>query len=86
MITTIITIAIAILTPAPTGSATPDFILTPAIVAGDENNDGIIDEDEIGWNCETMGNQICGTVDNSLDECVNYAPGSLTIAICAKEW
>ena len=55
----------------------------PAILAGDDNLDGIIDEDESGWNCETMGNGICGPADNSVDECVNYTIGSLAIAICA---
>lgn len=32
----------------------------PAI--GDDNGDGTIDEDESGWDCETMGNGECGTV------------------------
>jgi hypothetical protein len=30
-------------------------------VAGDDNGDGVIDEDESGWDCRTMGNRICGT-------------------------
>lgn len=34
---------------------------------GDDNLDGIIDEDESGWNCATMGNKICGP-DKSIDE------------------
>lgn len=28
--------------------------------SGDDNGDGVIDEDESGWNCRTMGNRICG--------------------------
>lgn len=27
---------------------------------GDDNCDGVIVEDESGWNCATMGNFICG--------------------------
>lgn len=27
---------------------------------GDDNSDGVIDEDESGWICEVMGNRICG--------------------------
>lgn len=27
---------------------------------GDDNHDGVIDEDESGWNCATMGNKVCG--------------------------
>lgn len=29
-------------------------------IPGDDNNDGVIDEDESGWDCATMGNHICG--------------------------
>jgi hypothetical protein len=29
-------------------------------VIGDDNGDGVIDEDESGWNCATMGNRVCG--------------------------
>lgn len=28
--------------------------------AGDDNQDGVIDEDESGWDCSAMGNGICG--------------------------
>lgn len=31
-----------------------------ADLLGDDNRDGIVDEDESGWNCLTMGNRICG--------------------------
>lgn len=31
-------------------------------VPGDDNGDGIIDEDESGWDCATMGNHVCGVV------------------------
>jgi hypothetical protein len=29
-------------------------------VPGDDNGDGVIMEDESGWNCATMGNLVCG--------------------------
>lgn len=35
----------------------------PAFAAplfGDDNHDGIVMEDETGWDCATMGNMICG--------------------------
>lgn len=41
-----------------------------AEVVGDDNNDGIIDEDESGWNCATMGNKTCGS-----DQGANVLPG-----------
>jgi hypothetical protein len=31
-----------------------------AAEVGDDNENGIIEEDESGWNCTTMGNRICG--------------------------
>ncbi|AEV52142.1 hypothetical protein [Rhodococcus phage RGL3] len=34
---------------------------------GDDNGDGIIDEDESGWECEVMGNRICGPVPECED-------------------
>ncbi|MER6109296.1 hypothetical protein [Streptomyces hirsutus] len=30
---------------------------------GDDNRDGIVDEDESGWDCATMGNRQCGPTD-----------------------
>lgn len=30
---------------------------------GDDNGDGFIEEDESGWDCRTMGNHICGPVE-----------------------
>ncbi|GBQ04367.1 hypothetical protein SSP531S_58610 [Streptomyces spongiicola] len=27
---------------------------------GDDNRDGVVDEDESGWDCRTMGNRLCG--------------------------
>lgn len=32
----------------------------PHQLKGDDNHDGVIDEDESGWNCHTMGNKQCG--------------------------
>ncbi|WP_459957301.1 hypothetical protein [Nocardia sp. IFM 10818] len=34
-----------------------------AALPGDDNGDGIIMEDESGWNCATMGNLICGPIE-----------------------
>ncbi|MCG8971829.1 hypothetical protein [Streptomyces sp. CL12-4] len=31
-----------------------------AVALGDDNRDGIVDEDESGWDCHTMGNRLCG--------------------------
>lgn len=31
-------------------------------VAGDDNRDGVVDEDESGWDCQAMGNRQCGSV------------------------
>jgi len=31
-----------------------------AYEVGDDNGDGVVMEDESGWNCTTMGNQVCG--------------------------
>ncbi|GAA2439248.1 hypothetical protein [Streptomyces glaucus] len=31
-----------------------------ADLMGDDNRDGIVDEDETGWDCATMGNRQCG--------------------------
>ncbi|MFG2986170.1 hypothetical protein ACGFYQ_33800 [Streptomyces sp. NPDC048258] len=31
-----------------------------SVLAGDDNRDGVIDEDESGWDCARMGNKVCG--------------------------
>lgn len=31
-----------------------------ADLTGDDDRNGVIDEDESGWDCKTMGNRICG--------------------------
>ncbi|MEV8344487.1 hypothetical protein [Streptomyces niveus] len=31
-----------------------------ADLVGDDNRDGRVDEDESGWDCQTMGNRVCG--------------------------
>lgn len=36
------------------------YIPKDAKIPGDDNGDGIIQEDETGWDCRTMGNNICG--------------------------
>ncbi|MCX4677671.1 hypothetical protein OG413_20580 [Streptomyces sp. NBC_01433] len=48
--------------PAPTTTVTAYDIRTggAAEPRGDDNRDGRIDEDESGWNCHTMGNEVCG--------------------------
>lgn len=36
-------------------------------MAGDDDGDGVIMEDESGWDCTTMGNRVCGnSFDNAL--------------------
>lgn len=42
-----------------TPSHRPTATVTPAILAGDDNRDGIIREEESGFNCRTMGNKRC---------------------------
>lgn len=39
------------------GTSSPAFA---SPIAGDDNADGIITEDESGWDCTTMGNGVCG--------------------------
>ncbi|MFG2408830.1 hypothetical protein ACGFR8_31690 [Streptomyces brevispora] len=36
---------------------------------GDDNRDGVVDEDETGWDCATMGNRQCGAAAALPDEC-----------------
>lgn len=43
-------------TPRPTVAAH----VTTTSLPGDDNRDGIIHEEESGWNCRTMGNHRCG--------------------------
>ncbi|WP_406730672.1 hypothetical protein [Streptomyces sp. NBC_01794] len=38
-----------------------DWIDGQADALGDDNRDGVVDEDESGWDCHTMGNRQCGT-------------------------
>ncbi|RYH50708.1 MAG: hypothetical protein EON54_15510 [Alcaligenaceae bacterium] len=41
----------------------PEYVIEAGGVCGlpgDDNDDGVIDEDESGWNCATMGNRVCG--------------------------
>ena len=48
---------------APHGTAAhaaPIGVDVYAFEAGDDNGDGVIMEDESGWDCATMGNRICG--------------------------
>ena len=51
-----------------TGTDTYEYVNEPGVPGfdlyawevGDDNADGIIEEDESGWECTTMGNTICG--------------------------
>lgn len=45
-----------------------------AIARGDDNADGVIDEDESGFNCASMGNGRCGHVSYKTwqHDCVHY--------------
>lgn len=38
-----------------------------ATEVGDDNNDGVVMEDESGWDCATMGNKVCGGYTMILD-------------------
>lgn len=52
-----------IVTPAVPSCSTPadpECEGEPAPLVGDDNDDGTIDEQESGWDCLTMGNQVCG--------------------------
>ena len=31
-----------------------------AALPGDDNHDGVVMEDETGWDCRFMGNRVCG--------------------------
>ncbi|MFF0698389.1 hypothetical protein ACFYU4_37865 [Streptomyces tendae] len=42
---------------ADSGACEPENL---SIAPGDDNRDGIVDEDESGWDCHTMGNRQCG--------------------------
>lgn len=57
MIDVLFAAAIAMSAPAPTAPAGVDVY---AYEVGDDNEDGIVMEDESGWDCTTMGNQVCG--------------------------
>ncbi|ASR77198.1 hypothetical protein KIV66_gp91 [Mycobacterium phage MyraDee] len=46
----------------PEASADPSYDAY-AFEVGDDNGDGVIMEDESGWDCATMGNLICGPLD-----------------------
>ena len=50
---------------------------------GDDNADGVIMEDESGWDCATMGNMICGpgAVDSAGD--LTYCPQD---GVWSREW
>ena len=37
-----------------------DTVTVHADLPGDDNGDGRVDEDESGWDCQTMGNRVCG--------------------------
>lgn len=37
------------------------FAAGRADAIGDDNRDGIVDEDESGWDCRAMGNGLCGS-------------------------
>lgn len=45
----------------PAGYSQCDPVNAPELcLPGDDNRDGVIDEDESGWDCRTMGNRLCG--------------------------
>ena len=46
--------------PHGTAHAAPVGVDAYAYEVGDDNSDGVIMEDESGWDCTSMGNRICG--------------------------
>ena len=53
-------VGLAVAPHAPAAHAAPIGVDAYAYEVGDDNADGIIMEDESGWDCTTMGNRICG--------------------------
>lgn len=51
-------------TPPSTTQAPIVNVLPSTAAPGDDNGDGVIDEDESGWDCATMGNRICGPANS----------------------
>lgn len=41
-------------------TATVFATVASCVELGDDNRDGIVMEDESGWDCRTMGNRVCG--------------------------
>ena len=70
IIAVIVAVSSMMLAEPPTATAQPDteYVNEPGVPnfdlyaweVGDDNADGVITEDEYGWNCATMGNMICG--------------------------
>jgi hypothetical protein len=80
---------------APYGLAVPDVAVTHgtfaslepapgydayAVEAGDDNEDGVIEEDESGWDCPTMGNRICGPGNSNGVPAGQYDEGGVLVA------
>ncbi|OAT69432.1 hypothetical protein AWB85_20285 [Mycobacteroides immunogenum] len=60
-----LTVALGVYAVPTTQGSTHAHAYAPSIhatapIGGDDNGDGVIDEDESGWDCTTMGNRICG--------------------------
>lgn len=69
IIAVIVAVAAMMAAEPPTATAQPDeYVNEPGVPGfdlyawevGDDNADGVITEDEYGWDCATMGNMICG--------------------------
>lgn len=66
--------------PLSTPAAAPGpTVAAVAALAGDDNRDGVIDEDESGWDCRTMGNRVCG--EDVPAECEGAGD---VLALCVK--
>lgn len=48
---------------------------------GDDNADGVITEDESGWDCVSMGNRICGPGNDQGKPAACYDDGGVIVAL-----
>ncbi|ASJ79592.1 hypothetical protein SEA_KALNOKY_89 [Mycobacterium phage Kalnoky] len=52
-----------------------------ARIKGDDNGDGIVMEDESGWDCRAMSNQICGPANDQ-----GVTPGRYEAGVLVEAW
>lgn len=49
---------------------------TPEPLVGDDNGDGVIHEDESGWDCRWDGNTVCGVEIEGMWYLIDFEDGS----------